>query len=273
MLADLKDIKREMLGGKDGQPEDPALLGMDQYQRKVLEITKLLQEIRQVSYLTTVGLIPLIPIYDVMWLCVVEQEVERLRELRAAAPDGRDLNTIRMTNDNFKNLKKAQEWWKEAQQLVIVEAAKTAKKKAGCVDEKEIDNRKRKLNLLFEEIKELSQKNSSVQVEKTAVEKEIDQKKTEREKRRKERRARRKKKEGDGTETGGENGGGGGGGTADDKDDDKDDIEMRPVVQATEQEQTFMVEAQKNKEEQVRGRSLSTIDAMWYDVSRVEMIG
>lgn len=108
------------------------------------------------------------------------QEVERLRELRAAAPDGRDLNTIRITNDNFKNLKKAQEWWKEAQNLVIVEAAKTAKKKKGSLDEKEIDNRKRKLNLLFEEIKELSQKNSSVTVEKTAVEKEIDAKKTER---------------------------------------------------------------------------------------------
>lgn len=48
MLADLKDIKRELLGGTDGQPEDPALLNMDGYQRKVLEITKLLQEIRGV---------------------------------------------------------------------------------------------------------------------------------------------------------------------------------------------------------------------------------
>lgn len=213
MLADLRDIKRELLPAPGEKAEDQ--LNLDDYGKKMLDLTKLLQEVRT--------------------------EVDRLNELRAAAPDGRDVNTIRIANDNLKNLKKASDIWKEAKQVLLRDAARKK------IDEKTVDDRKRKLTLVFDEIKELSNKNSSVRIEKTAIEKDIDAKKAERERRRKEAKAKaksRRRAKRDGTD-------GDGGDDGDDKDAaDADDIEMRPVQQATAQEQAFFEEVAKNKEEQ-----------------------
>jgi hypothetical protein len=210
MLEDLKNMKREFSMAKDASgkyiQEDPNL---DDFGRLKLNLTKLCAEVRG--------------------------DVDRLNEMRSNAPDGRDLNSIKLANDNFKSLKKAGEMWKELREMVI------RQQKDKKADEKQITDRQRIVTNFAEEIKELGNKNSAVKMEKTSVQKDTENRKAERAKRNRDAaRAAKAKKErkrrGDTGDAGDDDKGGDGG----------DDIEMRPTGPASAEEQQFMQEYQQN---------------------------
>jgi len=192
-----------MMGDKSG--EDIPMDQLDDFKQGTRQLTRLLADIRE--------------------------NVKRLNELRANAPDSRDITTIRIANDNSKDLKKAGEIWKALRDQL----AKDEKKRN--VDLKTIADRKSLLTTLANDIRDLSDKNAHVKpTKRSEVEVNFDKKRDEREKRRRDREARKKaKRDGDGDGKG---------------DHDIGDDDIRPVVQATEQEQKFYDEVEQNKKEQ-----------------------
>jgi len=205
MLDDLRELKRDMMGATDADGKDIPMEDLDDFKRGTRRLTLLLADIRE--------------------------SVKRLNELRANAPDSRDLTTIRICNDNSKELKKAGEIWKALRDVIAKE-----EKKRG-VDLKTIADRKSLLTTFANEIKELSDKNAHVKpTKRSEADINFDKKRDEREKRRRDREARKRKQREESGEKGSETEIG------------EDDI--RPVQPATVEEQKFYDEVDQNKKEQ-----------------------
>jgi len=137
MLTDLKSVKTQLC------PEDPdslheaVLNDMDPFTRTKTQINDILRPL--------------------------SKEVDRLGELRAAAPDGRDRNTIALFSENSKNLLQAGNLWNQLKTIV----QKDEQKK--LVDEKTTNDRKKLVTILGNEIKDISNRNNHVHEKREAT--------------------------------------------------------------------------------------------------------
>lgn len=134
MLTDLKKIKHTLVPDAD----DDALSGeemknMDKFQKKKREVNVLLKKIRE--------------------------DTSKLTELRRRlGPDTRDVNCMRLLNDNNKALKTASVMWKDLKAICSEDQRKRAKK----LGEKELSDRNKQIQLLGQELCDLTQQNSRV---------------------------------------------------------------------------------------------------------------
>lgn len=208
MIRDLEKLADEYSGSS--AQDDKELQGMDAFDR-----TK--REIRE-------GISKLSP------------EIERLNELRKAAPEGRSRDTIEIYAKNTKDLHGISSKWLLLKEWVKKEEKKGAKSK---IEPELLATRKEAVVQLGKEIEALSQKNSHVkEVKKSDLQIKLEDKKKNRAKR-------QRKKRGEGGD--------------DTKDDGKtdaaddmsvDSADARNAGPVSVQEQKFMEEIQASREEE-----------------------
>jgi len=224
MVDDLRVMQVELLpNAKDDDASIVPDRNMDEFQKKKLELNLLLSELNK--------------------------EVQRLNELRAAAPETRDQATIRLYSENSKNLQQAGVLWKVMKDILIKDESRKR------LDEKLLADRKKMMTILAKEIQELSNKNAHVkglkqsetantlktrQEDRARKRREEKQKREERRKREKEKGVEmegtdKKKKRGSSTE---------------EPEIDIDDGEAREMKASSEQEQQFFNEVEEAKKEQ-----------------------
>jgi len=169
----------------------------------------------------------------------LSKDIQRLNELRTAAPDGRDQATIRLYSDNSKVLKQAGETWQQMKDILMKDESKHR------LDDKQLADRKKIMTILAKEIQDLSNKNAHVKgPRETAEQKTLRGRQEDRARKRREektkREERRKRREGKDGDT--------------DKKNEPDieilDEEMRPVQPISEQEQKFFDRVDEAKAEQ-----------------------
>jgi len=215
MVNELVTIRNECLPDSKEATMEQEMKNLDAFSRKKIELNKILRGLGE--------------------------DVKRLNDLRAAAPDGRDATTIKLYSDNSAKLKQAGELWKSMKELLIVDEKKKK------LTEADLHDRKKMMNILASEIQELVNKNAHVK----AV-KESDEAKTLRTRREEQRKARRekrqKKKRGAGaSEDGADNGTDKGdtGTLADDLPDD--DGGGQPSAPPTEAETQFFAQVEQER--------------------------
>lgn len=216
ILTDLKKMKVALVG-EDGDGDtisEEELKTLDKFQRKKRELNLALKQLRE--------------------------DTNKLSELKRAKGDERDKNVIAMMSANNKLLHNCGEMWKELK-LILQDDSKN-QKMAKTLGEKELSNRNRQIQLLGQEIVDLTALNNRVKDsgpqnvdELTTATNKIESKKdssrkADRQNRRKERRA------------GGRVGKGGAL--------ELDDGEERDVTPASPQEQKFMDQVTANVAEQ-----------------------
>jgi methyl-accepting chemotaxis protein len=216
IVADLKKMKVALVGedGDGNELSEEELKTMDKFQKKKRELNLELKKLREDS--------------------------GKLNDLRRAKGDERDKNVIGLMADNNKTIQTAGEMWKELKQILQDDSKN--EKMAKKIGEKELSNRSRTIQLLGQEICDLTATNNRVKdsgpknvdeltqaTNKTTEGKKDSGRKTDRQNRRKERR-------------GGKPGKGGAM--------ELDDSDFRDVTPASQQEQKFMDQAQANVADQ-----------------------
>lgn len=215
-MADLKKMKVALVG-EDGDGDaisEEELKTLDKFQRKKRELNMALKQLRE--------------------------DTNKLSDFKKAKGDERDKNVIAMMSSNNKLLHNCGEMWKELK-LILQDDSKN-QKLAKSLGEKELSNRSRQIQLLGQEIVDLTALNNRVKDsgpqnvdELTTATNKIESKKdssrkTDRQNRRKERRGGGKVGKGGALEL--------------------DDAEERDVSPASPQEQKFMDQVQANVGEQ-----------------------
>lgn len=137
LVADLKKMKTALVGEDKDTIElsDEEMKSMDRYQKKKRELNISLKKIRE--------------------------EVDRLQDFRRKlGAETRDANVIRLQNDNTKALKQANEEWQQLKTFLAEDQknSKTVKK----LGEKELMDRHKTVQLLGQEICNLSNHNARV---------------------------------------------------------------------------------------------------------------
>jgi methyl-accepting chemotaxis protein len=217
IVADLKKMKVALVGedGDGNEISEEELKTMDKFQKKKRELNLALKRLRDDS--------------------------AKLTELRKAKGDERDKNVIALMADNNKLIQSSGEMWKELKQILQDDSRneKIAKK----LTEKELSNRNRTIQLLGQEICDLTALNNRVKDsgpknidELTQATNKLEGKKDAGRKERTDRLNKRKERRG--------------GGKAGKAGMDIEDGDIRDVTPASAQEQKFMDQAQANVAEQ-----------------------
>ena len=158
--------------------------------------------------------------------------------------DGRDNLTIRLSSENNERLKRSTELFTQLKRI----QEKDEKKKKKKLNEKDMADRRHMVELLGQDILNLTYANSKVKgvqsEEEQAMEARVNKRKAEQEERVRARREARKKA-----------------GRKGRKGDDIDEDEFKDVGPKSEQEQAFEEQVQRNREEQVGAALHSTPEA------------
>jgi len=213
-VADLKKMKVALVGedGDGNEISEEELKTMDKFQKKKRELNLSLKRLREDS--------------------------AKLTELRKAKGDERDKNVIGMMAENNKLIQTCGESWKELK-LILQDDSKN-QKMAKSLGEKELSNRSRTIQLLGQEICDLTAINNRV---KDSGPKNVDELTTETNKTESKKDAGRKERTDRLNKRKERRGGGktGKGGAM-----ELDDAEIRDVTPASAQEQKFMDQVQAN---------------------------
>lgn len=137
MVADLRVIKNKLVPdlGEDDQPSEEEMKKLDKFQRRKRELVIILKKTRD--------------------------ECARLRELRKRlGEDSRDREVIRVMSDNASMLKSAGDIWQDLK-AILAEDLRTPKR-VKALGEKEFSLRNKTIQLLGQEIMDLTQMNSRV---------------------------------------------------------------------------------------------------------------
>jgi methyl-accepting chemotaxis protein len=219
IVADLKKMKVALVGedGDGTELTEEELKTMDKFQKKKRELNITLKKLRE--------------------------DTAKLTELKRAKGDERDKNVIGLMADNNKTIHAAGEQWKELKQILQDDSKN--EKMAKKLGEKEISNRSRTIQLLGQEICDLTALNNRVKdsgpknvEELTQATNKTDSKKDSG--RKTDRQNRRKARGG-----AGKTGASGKGGAM-----ELDDSDFRDVAPASQQEQKFMDQVQANVDDQ-----------------------
>jgi len=134
MLKDLREMQTELLPNDSStKPED--LKNLDKFGKKKLELNNKLKECRD--------------------------GITRLDDAKRTLSAGqRDMEVIKLLNENSKMLKEATAMWTELKQILLEDEAKKGKKR---LDSKVLSDRRKMTKLLGKEIVELTNKNSRTQ--------------------------------------------------------------------------------------------------------------
>jgi len=218
IVADLKKMKVALVGedGDGNELSEEELKTMDRFQKKKRELNLSLKKLREDS--------------------------AKLTELRRSKGDERDKNVIGLMAENNKLIQSSGEMWKELKQILQEDSRneKTAKK----LGEKELNNRNRTIQLLGQEICDLTAANNRIKdsgpkniEELTAATNKVESKKDAGRKERTDRLNKRKERRGAGKT--------GKGGAM-----ELDDADFRDVAPASAQDQKFMDQVQANVADQ-----------------------
>jgi len=217
MVNELVTIRNECLPDSKEAAMETEMKNLDAFSRKKIELNKILRSLTE--------------------------DVKRLNDLRAAAPDGRDATTIKLYSENSAKLKAAGDLWKGMKELLIVDEKKKK------MTEAELHDRKKMMNILASEIQELVNKNAHVKAVKESDETKT--LRTRREEQRKARREKRQKKKRGAAEDGGDDGGGKGGDKdstlVDDIPDDDDAAGGQASAPPTEAETQFFAQVEQER--------------------------
>jgi len=136
IVADLKKMKVALVGedGDGNELSEEELKTMDKFQKKKRELNLALKRLRDDS--------------------------AKLTELRKAKGDERDKNVIALMSDNNKLIQSCGEAWKELKQILQSDSRDT--KMVKSLGEKELSNRNRTIQLLGQEICDLTAINNRV---------------------------------------------------------------------------------------------------------------
>jgi methyl-accepting chemotaxis protein len=217
IVADLKKMKVALVGedGDGNEISEEELKTMDKFQKKKRELNLCLKRLRDDS--------------------------AKLTELKKAKGDERDKNVIALMADNNKLIQSCGEMWKELKQILQDDTRN--EKSAKRITEKELSNRNRTIQLLGQEICDLTAVNNRVKDsgpknidELTQATNKLEGKKDAGRKERTDRLNKRKERRG-----GGKAGKGGM---------DVEDGDIRDVTPASAQEQKFMDQVQANVADQ-----------------------
>jgi len=217
-VADLKKMKVALVGedGDGNELSEEELKTMDKFQKKKRELNLALKRLRDDS--------------------------SKLSELRKIKGDERDKNVIALMAENNKTIQGCGEMWKELKQILQDDTRNA--KMAKTLGEKELNNRNRTIQLLGQEICDLTALSNRVKDsgpknidELTTATNKIESKKDAGRKERTDRLNKRKERRG-----GGKTGKGGAM--------ELDDGDIRDVTPASAQEQKFMDQVQANVGEQ-----------------------
>jgi len=211
MIRDLQQIEKDMGSAEENIKRQEEMKGFDDFQRSKHELN--------------------------VFLADLQKDMNVLDEMKKNAVDGqRDINQIKLMGENSKKLKKGTEMWNELKKLFAADQLKFEKGKLKGMEAKEMEDRKKALQIMGDEIVTLANRNSRVRAVTTTLDPTLQQKREARRDRKRERQRERKSRRKRGKSTG--------------DDDDKEEDELDDMKPASQEEQEFMKKHDENVEEQ-----------------------